>query len=430
MNPTIRKHMQMRTCFYLSIFFFTAAGRSTQAASYTPGKFHNYSHSEGTVSKGDYQYSIYVPTDYSPKKSYPVVFYLHGGGRGRFHPDQGKRNMVSDRLRDNKRATDAGYSRNVFDFIGYILVSPVKPVAKWNAKVFKRLLAHVRSKVSVDENRVYVTGFSMGGQGTWIVACGNDGSYKIAAMMPLGAWGCRQVKRGTTPQTCKTLKTAVWTLHCPKDPVSKISEQLPLFQSHLDLGGYGRFTMIPGRGHISRPRGNDHAFFSMRMAWMLSQTYGTPFNYVLKVNDGKIEEVSSGERPFTGNTSGYGFYEPATVVNITAPESKGDKRFVKWASDQGKFADATSRSTSFTTPEGDVTISAIYGKEPFKLSVVGGTANPAVPKPGEVVTVSASTNKFFYWRTDSKLIDIALPSSRSFKFAMPSADVAITAEEK
>ena len=422
--------MQMRTYFYLLIFNFITADITAQAASYTPGKFHNYSHAEGTVPKGDYQYSIYVPTDYSPKKSYPVVFYLHGGGRGRFHPDQGKRNMVSDRLKDNKRTTDAGYSRNVSDFIGYILVSPVKPIAKWNAAVFKRLLTHVKSKVSVDENRVYVTGFSMGGQGTWIVACGNDGSYKIAAMMPLGAWGCRQVKRGTTPQTCKTLKTAVWNLHCPQDPVSKISEQLPLFQSHLDCGGYGRFTMIPGRGHISRPRNNDYAFFSMRMAWMLSQTYGTPFNYVLKVNDGKIVKVASGKRPFTGDTSGYGFYEPGTVINITAPESMGDKPFVKWASDQGKFAEATSRSTSFTTPEGDVTISAIYGKQPFKLSVVGGKANPAAPKPGEIVTVSASTDKFFYWRTDSKLIDIALPSVRSFKFAMPSSEVTIIAQEK
>ena len=422
--------MQKKTCLYLTILSLFVVTHDVRSADYTPGKFHNYSHAEGTVPKANYQYSVYVPNNYDPKKSYPVVFYLHGGGRGRFHPDQGKRNMISDRLKDNNLTTDAGYSRNVSDFIGYILVSPVKPVAKWNATAFKRLLAHVKSKVSINENRVYVTGFSMGGQGTWIVACGNDGSYKIAAMMPLGAYGCRQVTRGTTSQTCKTLKTAVWNLHCPKDPISKISEQLPLFQSHLDLGGYGRFTMIPGWGHISRPRGNDHAFFSMRMAWMLSQTYDTPFNYVFKVNHGKIVKVASGKRPFTGDTSDYGFYEPGTVVNITAPESKGDKPFVKWASDQGEFAEATSRSTSFTTPSGDVTISAIYGKQPFKLNVVGGKANPVAPKPGEVVTVTAATNKFFYWRTGSKLIDIPLPSARSFRFAMPSGDVTLTAQEK
>ena len=421
--------MQKRICLYLTILSLFAVTFDVRSADYTPGNFHNYSHTAGTVPKGDYQYSVYVPKDYNPKKSYPLVFWLHGGRRWD-HPDKGKRNMVSDRLSDNRRSTDAGYSRNVPGYIGYILVSPVKPVLRWNAGIFARLIKHVKSKVSVDENRIYVTGFSMGGQGTWRVGCGNDGSYKIAAMMPLGAWGCREVKRGETRETFKTLNTAVWNLHCPQDPVSRISEQLPLFQAHLDFGGYGRFTMIPGKGHISRPRGNDYAFFGMRMAWMLSQTYGTPFNYVLKVNDGKIVKVASGKRPFTGDTSGYGFYEPGTVVNITAPESKDGKPFVKWASDRGTFANATSRSTSFTTPKGDVTISAIYGKQPFKLSVVGGKANPAAPKPGEVVTVSAGTDKFFYWKTDSKLLDIALPSARSFSFSMPSGNVTLTAQQQ
>ena len=421
--------MQKRTCLYLIILSLVAVTSDVRSADYTPGKFHNYSHAEGAVPKGDYQYSVYVPGDYDPKKSYPLVFWLHGG-RGRDHPEKGKRNMVSDRLKGNVRSTDAGYSRNVPGYIGYILVSPVKPVLRWNAGIFARLIKHVKGKVSVDENRIYVTGFSMGGQGTWRVGCGNDGSYKIAAMMPLGAWGCREVRRGKTKETFKTLNTAVWNLHCPQDPVSRMSEQLPLFQAHLDFGGYGRFTMIPGKGHISRPRGNDHAFFGMRMGWMLSQTYGTPFNYVLKVNDGKIVKVVSGKRPFTGDTSGYGFYEPGTVVNVTAPESKGDKPFVKWASARGTFAKATSRSTTFTTSKGDVTISAIYGKQTYTLKVEGAKAEPAEPKPGEVVTVTATGKQFYFWKTDSKFIDIALPSARSFTFAMPSADVTITAQGK
>jgi hypothetical protein len=50
--------MQMRTYFYLLIFNFITAGITAQAASYTPGKYHNYSHAEGTVPKGDYQYSM------------------------------------------------------------------------------------------------------------------------------------------------------------------------------------------------------------------------------------------------------------------------------------------------------------------------------------------------------------------------------------
>ena len=86
---------------HLLAFSVFAAVLTIDGADYTPGNFHNYTHDSGAIPKGDYQYSVFVPKDYSPKKSYPVVFYLHGGGRGRFHPDQGKRNMVSDRLKDS-----------------------------------------------------------------------------------------------------------------------------------------------------------------------------------------------------------------------------------------------------------------------------------------------------------------------------------------
>ncbi len=408
------------------------AGRVVDAADYTPGDFHNYAHADGGVPDDVYQYSVYVPKDYDPEKSYPLVFYLHGGGKGRSHPDQGRRNMVSDRLKDNNRRTDAGYSRNRPDDIGYILVSPVKPVARWNAAIFGRLYDHVKSKVRIDEARVYVTGFSMGGQGTWHVACGTEGTYNIAAMMPLGAWGCNEVKRGATAKTCKTVKTAVWVSHCPLDPVSKISEQLTLFHSHLDCGGYGRFTMIPGKGHISRPA-DDHEFFSMRMSWMLAQTYGTPFNYVLQVNDGTIVKVASGERPFTGDNSRYGLYEPGTVVNLTAPKTNNGKPFVQWTSDRGVFAEASLRSTSYTTPTADVAISAIYGTQPYRLIVVGGTADPATPSPGQVVTITTDAdtddNRFSHWTTDTAAVDLAVPSVRSFKFAMPSEEVTLTARK-
>ena len=406
---------------------------AVDAADYTPGNFHNYTHAAGTVPKDVYQYSVYVPNDYDPKKSYPLVFYLHGGGKGRHHPYQGKRNMVAGRLRDNKRSTDAGYSRHVPGFFGYILVSPVKPIMRWKAAIFKRLYDHVRSKVSIDENRVYVTGFSMGGQGAWRVACGTDGTYKIAAMMPLGAWGCNEVRRGTTPGTCKTAKTAVWVLHCPLDPVSKIPEQLALFHSHLKCGGYGRFTMIPGRGHISRPR-NDREFFGMRMQWMLAQTYGTPFNYVVRVHGGTIVEVAGGKRPFDGDDKSYGFYEPGTVLNISAPATKDGKPFVKWMSTKGAFTKASSRSTSYRTAAEDVVIIAIYGTQRHKLSVAGGTARPAEPLPGRVVTVTADADtpekRFFYWTTSTGAVDIAVPSARSFRFAMPSEDVALVAQQK
>ena len=417
--------------FTLVIFSCTACLFSAIAADFTPGVQHNYTHESGNVPRDTYQYSVWVPKDYDAKRAYPVVFYLHGGGRGRTHPDQGKRNMISTRLVDNQRWTDAGYSSNARGQSGYIHVAPVKPVARWNARQFKRLLDHVTSKVNVDKDRVYVTGFSMGGQGTWHVGCGSSLGYKIAAMMPLGAWGCNEVKRGTTPGTCMTRKTPVWVLHCPLDNVSRISEQIPLFDNHLACGGYGRFTMIPGKGHISRPRGDDNAAFSMRMAWMLSQTYNTPFNYLLQINDAIIMEVVSGERAFLGDTAHYGFFEPGSVVRLTAPETKDGKRFVKWAGPAGsRFANATSRRTTYTTGTGDAQLTPVYATDSVKLTVVQGKATPANPKPGDIVTITAnadtSTSRFFFWEIDQQ-IDIPNPYARSVRFCMPSHNVTINA---
>ena len=399
---------------------------TAHADDYTPGAQHNYTHKSGSVPTDTYQYSVWVPKDYKADRAYPVVFFLHGG-RGRTHPDHGKRNMVSARLVDNRRWTDAGYSGNAQGNHQYIHVAPVKPIQRWEAGKFKRLLDHVKSKVNVDENRVYVIGFSMGGQGTWHVGCGQNLGYKIAAMMPLGAWGCREVKHGKTPQTCRTTKTPIWVQHCPLDHVSLISEQIPLFQNHLDCGGYGRFSMIPGKGHISRPRGNDDEAFSMRMAWMLSQNYGTPHNYVVQVDGGVILQMEKGERGLIGDTARYGFFEPGSVLRLTARETRKGKPFVKWASAGGSFADASKRRTKFTVAEGDAQLTAIYNHA-AQLTVVGGTAKPVSPKPGDMVTVTANTNSdskgVFYWEIDGR-IDVAHPHQTSVKFCMPSRDVKV-----
>ena len=73
--------------------------RIQMAKGYAPGKQFEYKTKD--LPKGVYQYSIWVPKNYDPKKEYPVVFYLHGGG-GRKFPSYGKKNIISDRLIDNQ----------------------------------------------------------------------------------------------------------------------------------------------------------------------------------------------------------------------------------------------------------------------------------------------------------------------------------------
>ena len=418
--------------FLLLLGFVSAA--QLQADDYTPGAQHLFTHESGAVPTDTYQYSLWVPEDYAPKHRYPVVFFLHGS-TGRHHPKEATKNMVADRLVDNKPWTAAGYSGNHPNQFrrGYLHVAPAKPGFSWDMDKFKRLLDHVKSKVNINADRVYVMGFSMGGRGAWEVASIADPKYRIAAILPIGAYACNVVRRGSTPETCQTVRTPVWVQHCPLDEVSKISEQIPLLQNHLDCGGYGRFTMIPGKGHIDQPSDVDSKYFDLRMEWMLSQSYGTPVNYLVQVDGGTILEFESGERGFIGDTARHGFFEPGSVIRITAPETRNGKRFLRWASPTGTFADATARTAVYTTAAGDTQIMPIYGPGPVKLSVVGGTAKPTKPQPGNTVTVTAdiadtgvSADRCIYWSTDQR-VDIPFPHQRSFTFSMPSRDVTFTA---
>jgi hypothetical protein len=143
-------------------------------------------------------------------------------------------------------------------------------------------------------------------------------------------------------------------------------------------------------------------------------------------------EVVSGERAFLGDTAHYGFFEPGSVVRLTAPETRDGKPFVEWAGAAvGSFADAASRRTSYTTGTGDAQLTPVYETDSAKLTVVHGTAKPANPKPGDIVSVTANadtdSSRFFYWKMDQP-IDIAHPHKRSVSFCMPSHDVTITAQ--
>ncbi|MDA7526329.1 alpha/beta hydrolase-fold protein, partial [Verrucomicrobiales bacterium] len=227
--------MSPRFLFALLPSLFVCTNFQVWADDYTPGAQHLFTHESGDVPLDTYQYSLWVPKDYKPDHRYPVVFFLHGS-TGRHHPNEATKNMVADRLVDNKPWTTAGYSGNHPNQFGrgYLHVAPAKPGFSWDMDKFKRLLDDVKSKVNIDADRVYVMGFSMGGRGAWEVASIADPKYRIAAILPIGAYACDVVQRGTTPETCLTVKTPVWVQHCPRDDVSKISEQILLLQNHLD----------------------------------------------------------------------------------------------------------------------------------------------------------------------------------------------------
>ena len=65
----------------------------------------------------------------------------------------------------------------------YIIVSPIKLGIDWSAKKIQDVVADIESHIKIDKKRIYLTGLSMGGRGTFIVA--SKLPEVFAAIMPL-----------------------------------------------------------------------------------------------------------------------------------------------------------------------------------------------------------------------------------------------------
>lgn len=138
-------------------------------------------------------YCLYVPKDYSPKKKYPVILFLHGAG------ELGNDNTSQLRCISNM------FKKNG-DFIAQcILVCPQTSVwwnldgvipgdGKGTLTSALHLLEDIEKTYSCDKNRLYVTGLSMGGYATWdllerygdifaagVPLCGGGNAYNGAA---------------------------------------------------------------------------------------------------------------------------------------------------------------------------------------------------------------------------------------------------------
>ena len=147
----------------------------------------------------NYAYSLYLPKDYSSTKlSYPLVIYLHGG---------------SQRGNDLTKLAEYGPPQLVHQGqqFPFIIASPQCPDDKyWSSdNWFDPLYTELLTRYRIDPKRVYLTGISMGGYGTWQTAVAYPD--KFAAIIPL-CGGCDD-----STQICRIKHLPVWTFHGTAD---------------------------------------------------------------------------------------------------------------------------------------------------------------------------------------------------------------------
>lgn len=175
-------------------------------------------------------YLLYLPKDYDSKDQWPLLLFLHGAGERGHDLEQVKRHGPP-------KLIDAGK-----DF-PFIVVSPQCPTdARWDAQQLSALIDAVEAKYHVDKDRIYVTGLSMGGYGTWALAAHQP--ERLAAIVPICGGG--------DPSAAPRLAhLPIWVFHGAKDQAVPLKKSQEMVDALKKAGSDVKFTIYPDAGHDS-----------------------------------------------------------------------------------------------------------------------------------------------------------------------------------
>ena len=125
----------------------------------------------------------------------------------------------------------------------FITISPQCPANRWWGDYLYALEDLVEQAINilpVDPDRIYLTGMSMGGYGTWHLAV--DYPQRFAAIAPI----CGGGSVGLAPLV---KDIPIWATHGDKDLAVPIGAERPLIEALQKLGADVTFTVIPDGGH-------------------------------------------------------------------------------------------------------------------------------------------------------------------------------------
>jgi predicted peptidase len=175
-------------------------------------------------------YLLALPEDYGEKEAWPLLLFLHGAGERGSDLELVKKHGPPKLISQGKR-------------FPFIVVSPQCPADRWWEPIeLLALLDEIQSKHKVDPDRVYVTGLSMGGFGTWELA--RFAPRRFAAIAPICGGGERYWMRSIR-------HLPVWAFHGAKDEAVPLERTTQLVDELKRANGNVKLTIYPEAGHDS-----------------------------------------------------------------------------------------------------------------------------------------------------------------------------------
>lgn len=234
-------------------------------------------------------YRLLAPKDYDAGRKYPLVMFFHGAG---------------ERGDDNTAQLVHGVSlftqaENREKFPCFVLAPQCPKDQQWVEMAWgsdagtrperpsepMRLaldaMEAVCKEFSVDTDRLYVTGLSMGGYGTW--DCITRYPDRFAAGVPICGGGDEKTV------TKAVAKVPVWAFHSDDDNVVKVRRTRGMVQAMRDAGGKPKYFEYSGLGHFSWGKAYGEPEL---LAWMFAQKRGQADTFVLKTPAPELPAVA------------------------------------------------------------------------------------------------------------------------------------------
>lgn len=183
------------------------------------------------------QYLFFLPKDYDAdaEKAWPLLLFLHGAGERGDNVE-----AVAVHGPPKRVAKEPEFAAKC----PFIIVSPQCRNGRfWSPGQLQALLDDIEKQYKVDKNRIYVTGLSMGGFGTWMLTA--DKPERFAAAAPIcGGFDVKQAE--------KLVDVPLWAFHGDADPTVAVKLTQDMVKAIEDAGGKKvKMTIYPGVGHDS-----------------------------------------------------------------------------------------------------------------------------------------------------------------------------------
>jgi len=191
-------------------------------------------------------YRLFVPRDYDPDTSYPIVTFLHG---------RGSRGSDNRKQVNSSGAKVWAEPKNQAKHPCFVLAPQTPENGGWGSlwgtgpsrslNAVREMLDTLEKEFNIDKTREYITGLSGGGRGTWTaITLWPD---RFAAAVPVCG-------RNDPTQAAKIAHIPVWAFHGTLDDVVEVDASRAMIKALEKAGGSPKYTEYPDLKHNSWDR--------------------------------------------------------------------------------------------------------------------------------------------------------------------------------